>query len=246
MSTEEPSWIKRLETLPQASIPKTIASTANLANLLPTGTVLAFNTLVPSFSNNGSCHIANKVFLLSAIIICALICFFTSFTDSFIDSTDGKFYFGIATREGMHILNSKSKEDTLRRKCLLKSYKRTTLDCFHAFLSLTLFLIHAFTNLNVKNCFFPDAGVNLAQVIINLPPVAGIFACILFTIFPTTRRGIGFTHPPCVKEAGGQASTTPTTSKGLAPKKEAVVVIESEAQALATTSTPTHSRSRSF
>ncbi|KAK9919732.1 hypothetical protein M0R45_028312 [Rubus argutus] len=119
MSSEEPtepSPIKPPETLPPAPIPKTIASTANLANVLPTGTVLAFDTLIPSFSNNGSYHIANKDLSVSVIIICALICFFSPFTDSFIDSTDGKFYYDIVTREGMYILNSKSKEDTLQIK----------------------------------------------------------------------------------------------------------------------------------
>ncbi|XP_062002070.1 protein DMP10-like [Rosa rugosa] len=238
MSTEKP------ETVAPAPIPKTISSTANLANLLPTGTVLAFQTLIPSFSNNGSCHPSNKGLTISIIVICALLCFFSSFTDSFIDSTDGKFYYGIATSEGMYILNSTS-EDTKQRRRRLKGYRRMPVDHFHAFMSLTLFLIYALTNLNVKDCFFPKAGDNLSQVIINLPLGAGIFACLLFTIFPTTRRGIGFTllRPEKVKEAEGQASTTTTTPQGLTPKKEVVVEIEADAQPLAGHN---HSRGRSY
>lgn len=221
---------------------KTIASTANLANLLPTGTVLVFQTLIPSFSNNGSCHPSNKGLSASMIIICALICLFTAFTDSFIDPTDGKFYYGIVTREGMHILNPRAKEitDDEEKKRLikrLKKYKITPRDYFHAFLSLTVFLIFALTDLNVKNCFFPDAGDDLNQIIINLPLGAGILASLLFTIFPTTRRGIGYTQPRPNKEK--KTSTSTTTSKGSDLEMGVVTGTEAEAQASATTSTPT-------
>ncbi|KAK9919731.1 hypothetical protein M0R45_028311 [Rubus argutus] len=216
---------------------KTIASAANLANLLPTGTVLAFETLIPGFSNNGSCHPANKGLSASMIIICALVCLFTAFTDSFIDPTDGKFYYGIITREGMHILNPRAKEITDEEKQRLKKYKIKPIDYFHAFLSLTVFLIFALTDLNVKNCFFLDAGDDLNQVIINLPLGAGIFACFLFTIFPTTRRGIGYTQPRPNKETN--TSTATTTSKGSDLEMGVAIGSEAEAQASATTSTQT-------
>ncbi|XP_055961633.1 protein DMP3-like isoform X2 [Mercurialis annua] len=75
--------------LPRAAPPsvtkKSLAtSAANLSNLLPTGTVLVFETLVPSFSNNGECFRANKYLTLAVIILCSLSCFLSSFTDSFI------------------------------------------------------------------------------------------------------------------------------------------------------------------
>lgn len=216
---------------------KTIASAANLANLLPTGTVLVFQTLIPSFSNHGSCHPANKGLSVSMIIICALICFFTAFTDSFIDPTDGKFYYGIVTREGIYILNPRAKEITDEEKKRLKKYKITPRDYFHAFLSLTVFLIFALTDLNVKNCFFLDAGDDLNQIIINLPLGAGILASLVFTIFPTTRRGIGYTQPRPNKEK--KTSTATTTSKGSDLEMVVVTGAEAEAQASATTSTPT-------
>ena len=40
---------------------QTLAGVANLANLLPTGTVLAFQTLTPTFSNSGSCQKKNPI-----------------------------------------------------------------------------------------------------------------------------------------------------------------------------------------
>ncbi|PRQ42097.1 hypothetical protein RchiOBHm_Chr3g0453911 [Rosa chinensis] len=221
---------------------KTIASAANLANLLPTGTVLAFQTLIPSFSNNGACHPANIGLSISIILICALICFFSSFTDSFIDSTDGKFYYGIITRDGMHILNPRAKEVTDDETKRLRKYRIKPIDYFHAFLSLIVFLIFALTDLNVKNCFFPEAGDDLNQIIINLPLGAGVFVSFLFTIFPTTRRGIGYTQPRANKEkkSGNMTSTTTTTSKRSDLEMGSVVVggAEAEARASITTSTP--------
>ncbi|KAI5658994.1 hypothetical protein M9H77_27787 [Catharanthus roseus] len=72
---------------------KTLATAANLANLLPTSTVLAFRTLIASFSNKGNCQPSNVFLTSSLIVICAVFCFFSSFTDSFKDS-DGKLYYG--------------------------------------------------------------------------------------------------------------------------------------------------------
>ncbi|GKV08922.1 hypothetical protein SLEP1_g20492 [Rubroshorea leprosula] len=75
---------------------KTLSTASNLANLLPTGNVLIFQALLPSFSNNGNCSLAHKYLTLGLIFICSLACFLPSFTDSFVHD-DGKLYYGIAT-----------------------------------------------------------------------------------------------------------------------------------------------------
>ncbi|KAL6139285.1 hypothetical protein ACLB2K_064562 [Fragaria x ananassa] len=241
---------------------KTIAGVANLANLLPTGTVLAFQALIPSFSNNGECHPANKGLSISLIFICAFICLFTSFTDSFIDSTDGKFYYGIITTEGIHILNPRAKvitddhekethqkkeEDDEKER--LKKYKIKPIDWLHAFLSLSLFFIFALTDLNVKNCFFPEPSDDLNQIIINLPLGAGVFASFLFTIFPTTRRGIGYTQPrpnkeekkgsqPNKEEKIGNQSSTNTAGLKESDLEMGRAGVEDDAKASITNATP--------
>ncbi|KAL6142685.1 hypothetical protein ACLB2K_060962 [Fragaria x ananassa] len=223
---------------------KTIASAANLANLLPTGTVLAFQALIPSFSNNGECHPANKGLSISLIFICAFICLFTSFTDSFI-GTDGKFYYGIITKEGIHILNPRATVITdHHQKERLKKYRIKPIDYLHAFLSLSLFFIFALTDLNVKNCFFPKPSDDLNQIIINFPLGAGVFASFLFTIFPTTRRGIGYTQPRPNKEEkiGNQSSTTTAGSKEsdleMGDTTGVAVGVEADAKAPITNATP--------
>lgn len=170
---------------------QTLASAANLANLLPTGTVLAFQTLTPTFSNNGSCQLSNKFLTASVIIFCALLCFLSSFTDSFKDNdTDGKVYYGIATFKGLYIFNY-SKLENINTD--LEKYKIKFLDFVHAFMSLFVFLIFALSNSHVQSCFLSGVGINYSELAMNLPLGAGILSSFFFTIFPTARRGIGYT-----------------------------------------------------
>ncbi|XP_034219336.1 protein DMP3 [Prunus dulcis] len=148
---------------------QTLASAANLANLLPTGTVLAFQTLIPTFSNNGSCQLSNN------------------FKDN---DTDGKLYYGIATFKGLYIFNY-SKLENINTD--LEKYKIKFLDFVHAFMSLFVFLIFALSNSHVQSCFLSALGINYSELAMNLPLGAGILSSFFFTIFPTARRGIGYT-----------------------------------------------------
>ncbi|KAL3651336.1 hypothetical protein CASFOL_004338 [Castilleja foliolosa] len=107
--TTNPPTPKRV-TFSTHPVHKTLASAANLANLLPTGTVLAFRTLTPSFSNKGMCRISNKCLMACLIVFCSIICLLSTFTDSFTDC-DGKLYYGIATFKGLYIFNSDYNEE---------------------------------------------------------------------------------------------------------------------------------------
>ncbi|KAB1202300.1 hypothetical protein CJ030_MR8G008698 [Morella rubra] len=165
----------------------TLASVANLAKLLPTGTVLAFQALTPSFSNNGSCQLSNKCLTASIIAFCAFFCWLSSFTDSFA-AKDGQVYYGFATFKGLYIFNYSDCEDTRE----LDKFKLSFIDFVHAFVSLLVFIIFALSNTTVQSCFFPEAGPDENALIMNLPLGAGVLASFLFTIFPTKRRGIGY------------------------------------------------------
>ncbi|KAL7083007.1 hypothetical protein ACP275_14G136000 [Erythranthe tilingii] len=192
---------------------KSIASAANLANLLPTGTVLAFRTLTPSFSNNGICQISNKYMTSSLVAFCSIICFLSSFTDSFTtDDADGNkiMYYGIATFKGFYIFNQdnttrddktmvdqlEEEEEKNANREDLSRFRISMIDFVHAFVSLFVFLVFALCDSDVQNCFFPFGGVNLDELVMNLPLAAGIFSSFLFIIFPTTRRGIGIADMP--------------------------------------------------
>ncbi|KAB1208542.1 hypothetical protein CJ030_MR7G000294 [Morella rubra] len=76
---------------------QTLTSTAaNLANLLPTGTLLAFQLLTPMFTNNGACDSATRTMTLVLLVLLALSCFLASFTDS-VKASDGQVYYGFTT-----------------------------------------------------------------------------------------------------------------------------------------------------
>ncbi|KAI3448505.1 hypothetical protein Pfo_005170 [Paulownia fortunei] len=182
---------------------KTLASAANLANLLPTGTVLAFRTLTPSFSNKGTCQLSNKCLTASLIAFCSIICLLSSFTDSFTDS-DGKLYYGIATFKGLYIFNSSDEDrnhieemlEEINKSIDLSKLRISLIDFVHAFVSLFVFLAFALSDSDVQNCFFPLGGENSDVLVMNLPVAAGVFSSFLFMIFPTTRRGIGYADMP--------------------------------------------------
>lgn len=86
----------------QRAISQTYQSTAHLAKLLPTGTVLAFQLLSPIVTNQGHCDVeANRAMAGALIALCALSCFVLSFTDSFRDAaTGGAVRYGSPRRRG--------------------------------------------------------------------------------------------------------------------------------------------------
>ncbi|KAK9215418.1 hypothetical protein WN944_007423 [Citrus x changshan-huyou] len=180
-------------------------SAANLANLLPTGTVLAYQALMPSLSNNGTCLAAHKYLSIVALAGCSIVCFLSSFTDSYYSK--GKLYYGIATIDGLHIFNKKDYEDegekadndieygvkgTEKERVYLDTYKIRWIDFVHAFTSLLVFLVFATTNSDARRCFFPHPGPNTNVLLMHLPILVGGFASFLFMLFPTDRRGFGF------------------------------------------------------
>ncbi|XP_062085367.1 protein DMP4 [Humulus lupulus] len=172
---------------------RTLASAANLANLLPTGTVLTFQIFSPCFSNNGLCNLSNKYLTACLIVVCAFFCFLSSFTDSFVDE-GGKLRYGMATLRGFYVFNCDYEEEQyeMKNNDQLEKYKLRLIDLVHGFVSLVLFLVFAVSDSNVKNCYFSEAGSDWNALIMNLPIGAGALSGFLFTIFPTTRRGIGY------------------------------------------------------
>ncbi|CAB4263715.1 unnamed protein product [Prunus armeniaca] len=85
-----------------------LSTARSLANLLPTGTVLAFQALTPSISYNGRCHTFNQYLVAFVILVCSVICFVSSFIDSL--PWEGKVYYGFATSKGLCVLNDDDHE----------------------------------------------------------------------------------------------------------------------------------------
>ncbi|KAE8688500.1 putative disease resistance protein NBS-LRR family protein [Hibiscus syriacus] len=189
-----------IKLVPQ-SAHKALPFSANLANLLPTGTVFAFQAIIPSFSNSGRCELAHKYMTLGLIIVCSVSCFLSSFTDSFVGN-DGKLYYGIATINGLWVFNDDVDDgldlenDEKEAEKIFNKYKLTAIDFLHACCSLTLFLVIACSSFEVQRCFFPKPGPNGNALMTNLPLGVGILASGLFVLFPTKRRGIGYGDNP--------------------------------------------------
>ncbi|KAG4163491.1 hypothetical protein ERO13_D01G174500v2 [Gossypium hirsutum] len=187
--SERPKPQPRPPTLSQRAISQTLASTANLANLLPTGTLLAFQLLVPTFTNNGSCDAATRSMTLLLLLLLALSCFLASFTDS-VKSSDGQVYYGFATFKGMFLFDyPDSKESDLPD---LSKYRIKFMDGVHGVLSVLVFGVVALRDKNVLNCFYPTPKHETEEVL-NIAPVGvGLICSLLFVVFPTRRHGIGY------------------------------------------------------
>ncbi|KAK9064674.1 hypothetical protein SSX86_016056 [Deinandra increscens subsp. villosa] len=206
----QPQLFPSRQTHPKSTHPahKTLAAATNLANLLPTTMVLTFRALTPSFTNRATattttCPPANHHLTSSLITISSIICFFSSFTDTFIDPTDGKLYYGFATFKGLYVFNYGTHRHFCDQEAAvatddegLRRFKISGIDVVHAFVSVIVFLVFAFSDTDVQRCMVPDLGADLDVVLMNLPLGVGILASFLFTVFPTTRRGLGYIDFP--------------------------------------------------
>ncbi|URE00726.1 hypothetical protein MUK42_35690 [Musa troglodytarum] len=174
---------------------KTLSTAANLAQLLPTGTVLAFQALAPSFARRGECYASSRSLISVLIAVGAVSCAFFSITDSFVGA-DNRLYYGVATLRSLYVFNYNGADGEARRRVLgdLAQYRLRPLDYVHALFTVLVFLTIAFGDAMVQNCLFPDAGPNARELLVNLPLGAGVLSTLVFMLFPTSRKGIGYTN----------------------------------------------------
>ncbi|KAI8000362.1 Protein DMP4 [Camellia lanceoleosa] len=175
------------KTLVQKAISQTFQSTAHLANLLPTGSVLAFQLLSPIFTNQGQCDPVSRSMTAGLIALCGLSCFLLSFTDSFKDKK-GNICYGFATVHGLWVIDGTVTllpEDA-------KKYRLKFIDFMHAFMSILVFAAIALFDQSVVSCFYPTPSDEAQEVLTSLPVGIGVICSMLFVVFPTQRHGIGF------------------------------------------------------
>ncbi|WOL16472.1 hypothetical protein Cni_G25259 [Canna indica] len=174
---------------------KTLSTAANLVQLLPTGTVFVFQVLAPSFAHRGTCYAANQYLTVALVAASAVSCAFFAATDSLVGG-DGKLYYGVATIGGFRVLNFDGTEEE-RGEVFggvdLARYRLRPVDCVHVAFSMLVFLAVAFSDAMIRECLFPEAGPSARELLVNLPLGAGVVSTLVFLVFPTTRRGIGYT-----------------------------------------------------
>ncbi|CAH1440179.1 unnamed protein product [Lactuca virosa] len=175
------------KTLIQKAISQTFESTAHLANLLPTGSVLAFQLLAPIFTNQGDCDPVSRAMTAALVALCGFSCFLLSFTDSFMDG-NGNVCYGFATTRGLWIIDG----STILQPELAAKYRLRIIDFMHAFMSLMVFAAVALFDQDVVNCFYPSPSDETTELLTTLPVAFGVVFSMLFVVFPTRRHGIGF------------------------------------------------------
>lgn len=175
------------KTLIQKAISQTFQSTAHLANLLPTGSVLAFQLLSPVFTNEGECDSASRSLTVGLIALCGLSCILLSFTDSFKDKK-GNICYGFATIHGLWVIDG---SETLPPEDAA-TYRLKFIDFMHAFMSILVFSAVALFDQNVVDCLYPMPSDEAREVLASLPIGIGVICSMLFVVFPTQRHGIGF------------------------------------------------------
>ncbi|XP_023755176.1 protein DMP3 [Lactuca sativa] len=169
------------------AISQTLTSTANLAKLLPTGTLLAFQLLTPIFTNNGSCDAATRPLTAALLVLLATSSFLACFTDS-IKSDDGQLIYGFATLKGMWVFDYYDPKNVID----LRKYRLRLIDWVHALLSVLVFGAVALRDRNVVSCFYPSPGREGQEVLDIVPIGIGLICSALFVVFPTRRHGIGY------------------------------------------------------
>ncbi|KAK4271082.1 hypothetical protein QN277_019824 [Acacia crassicarpa] len=192
VSTEQPqapSSPSRPPPAGQGAITRTLTSTANLANLLPTGTLLAFQILTPIFTGNGACSDTTRLLTYSLLAVLGISCFLASFTDSV--EVNGKVYHGLATFKGMWLFDYPVDAPGSDLPDMSKKRVRL-LDFIHAVLSLSVFAAVALRDRNVVSCLYPSPALETKQVLDIVPVGIGLIGSLLFIVFPTTRHGVGY------------------------------------------------------
>ncbi|KAL3538509.1 hypothetical protein ACH5RR_001875 [Cinchona calisaya] len=190
-NTNTPDSPKPSKTLPtQSFYNRALESTAHLANLLPTGTLLAFQLLTPICTNNGSCDAATRPITFILLLILSLSCFLACFTDSF-EARDGLIYYGFTSPKGLWVFDYPAASASGIPNDLSK-YRLSFIDLVHAVLSVFVFAAVALRDRNVVGCFYPTPDHETQEVLDIVPISIGLICSLLFVIFPTRRHGIGF------------------------------------------------------
>ncbi|KAI4972354.1 hypothetical protein ZWY2020_003279 [Hordeum vulgare] len=185
---------------PRSTLYQALTSTASLANLLPTGTVLAFQLLAPAFTNHGACDATTALLTRILLAVLALSCLLASFTDS-LKGPDGRVYYGVATLRGLWLLDyppgAPTPRDTAR-------YRLAPIDAVHAALSVAVFGVVAARDKNVVRCFYGPSPARETEEVLDIVPLGvGVLCSLLFVAFPTRRHGIGY---PVTNGASGSST----------------------------------------
>lgn len=181
----------------------------NLLALLPTGTYLAFATIVPIITNNGNCNLAEKIVAGVFVFVFAFLCTFTTFTDS-LAAGDGRVWYGVVTKTGLwnpffassDLLNVTGWTFTGGGT----KYTLKLADFYIAILSLISFLSLTLLSTDLQACYY--SGIN-PTVVKSIPLPVNFLVGIALSFAPPSRHSVGFAFAVTTSSESSSTATTP-------------------------------------
>ncbi|CAM6111632.1 unnamed protein product [Calypogeia fissa] len=183
----------------------------NLLTLLPSGTYLAFSTIVPIMTNNGDCSEAEEIITGVFLFLFTFLCAFSSFTDSY-SAPNGSVYYGVVTTTGLW--NPFFANSTLTPVSGWTytgggtTYHLKLSDFYVSTLAVISFLSLTLLSSDLATCYYPDIDETALKAI---PLPVNLFVGIFLAFAPSSRHGIGFAF---ASKSGttSTSSSTPSTS----------------------------------
>jgi hypothetical protein len=164
-------------------VQSTLSKTSLLANFLPTGTLLAFEMILPAASGDGSCSAVSVVMIRSLLALCGASCFVFHFTDSF-RAPDGKVYYGFVTPRGLSLFRTDLGVEVPRED----RYRPGLVDVVHAVMSVVVFTDVALSDYRVSGCVLPSHRKEMDEVMESFPLIVGTVCSGLFLTFQHALR----------------------------------------------------------
>ncbi|KAG5522112.1 hypothetical protein RHGRI_034342 [Rhododendron griersonianum] len=170
---------RKRRTVMAKGVQKTLSKTSLLANFLPTGTLLTFETLVPTvYRGGGACTHVTTLMIAALLSLCALSCFFFHFTDSF-RGPDGRVYYGFVTPNGLAVFKPGIEVQVPKEE----RYRLGLSDFVHACMSALVFLAIAFSDRRVTGCLFPGHEKEMDEMHGNFRIVSNFLSQLQLSVF---------------------------------------------------------------
>ena len=108
----------------------------------------------------------------------------------------------MATPHGFNVFNFSGEQEE-REWALgeIQKLRLRPLDYVHAVVAAVVFLTVAFSDAGLQRCFFPNASNNTGELLKNLPLGMAFLSSFVYMIFPTKRKGIGYSDTTPRKKA---------------------------------------------
>jgi hypothetical protein len=159
---------------------------ANLSNVLPTGTFLAFQALAPLATNNGDCGVTQKVLTGIALVVLSVVCAISCFTDSYRDPHQG-LHPGFVTSTGLwnpafRAANGNQAHYRPGRNNI------QNWDFVNAGVSVTALATLTLLTPPVTTCFYPHIPVSVVKTV---PLLVTLLVSAIYAFQSNPRHGIG-------------------------------------------------------